>query len=393
MITSFINPGLIDLRCIQVMGVSVKENDNPIGYFGTGLKYAIAVLLREKHSITIWRGKDRYSFEARSEQIREKKFDLIYMTGPDGVAVQLGITTDLGKNWKLWHALRELESNCRDEGGRSTSDTGPGPVEFNTLIEISGKPFWLEYQKLHEIFLATSPIHLSTIFNVHSQGGEDLFYKGVRVGKMPKRSIFTYDFKSGLDLTEDRTVTDTYNLRYEVMNHALSCDDKSFIESLILAPKETWEHSFNWGDAWKEPSKTFLKAVEKHKLHCNKAAVRVWQEKTNQDIFEDFVPDEFESNMVAIAVEFCEKIGFPVSKFPIRYCVDLGEDVLARAQNGTILLSKRALAEGMKKLASTLIEEYVHLEHNFKDRSTQLQTYLFDKVVEMGERHVLKRPL
>ena len=42
----FQNKGLIDVHAISIMGVSVKE-DNSIGFFGTGLKYAIAVLLRE----------------------------------------------------------------------------------------------------------------------------------------------------------------------------------------------------------------------------------------------------------------------------------------------------------------------------------------------------------
>ena len=42
----FENPGEIDIRSISTFGVSVKEGDNPIGFFGTGLKYAIVVLLR-----------------------------------------------------------------------------------------------------------------------------------------------------------------------------------------------------------------------------------------------------------------------------------------------------------------------------------------------------------
>ena len=55
----FENKGLIDVHAISIMGVSVKE-EGSIGYFGTGLKYAIATLLREGQKITIWRGKEPF---------------------------------------------------------------------------------------------------------------------------------------------------------------------------------------------------------------------------------------------------------------------------------------------------------------------------------------------
>lgn len=49
----FENPGEIDPRMISTFGVNVKENDSAIGFFGTGLKYAIAILLRNHHRISI----------------------------------------------------------------------------------------------------------------------------------------------------------------------------------------------------------------------------------------------------------------------------------------------------------------------------------------------------
>src|SRR4030066_94299 len=43
---SFQNPGLIPLECITTFGLSAKDTANPIGQFGTGLKYAISIILR-----------------------------------------------------------------------------------------------------------------------------------------------------------------------------------------------------------------------------------------------------------------------------------------------------------------------------------------------------------
>ena len=42
----FTNQGEIDIRAVTTFGVSVKNDNSAIGMFGTGLKYAIAIILR-----------------------------------------------------------------------------------------------------------------------------------------------------------------------------------------------------------------------------------------------------------------------------------------------------------------------------------------------------------
>lgn len=54
----FRNKGIIDPRSITTFGVSSKDSESAIGYFGTGLKYAIAILLREGCKIDIYTGGD-----------------------------------------------------------------------------------------------------------------------------------------------------------------------------------------------------------------------------------------------------------------------------------------------------------------------------------------------
>ncbi len=114
---TFSNPGKIDIRLITTLGVNVKESDNPIGYFGTGLKYAIAVLLREKQKVEIWSGTERIAFEIRPDTVRGKSFGFIWLGTARSPWQCLGFTTELGKNWTLENAYRELYSNCMDEGG------------------------------------------------------------------------------------------------------------------------------------------------------------------------------------------------------------------------------------------------------------------------------------
>jgi len=56
MTIAFQNDGELDLRLMATFGCSVKETNNPIGFFGTGLKYALAVLLRTGHKVTVHLG-------------------------------------------------------------------------------------------------------------------------------------------------------------------------------------------------------------------------------------------------------------------------------------------------------------------------------------------------
>lgn len=66
----FSNPGHIELDTIRTMGVSVKEGENPIGYFGTGLKYAIATLLRTDHIISLRANGETIQFRTKPKETR-----------------------------------------------------------------------------------------------------------------------------------------------------------------------------------------------------------------------------------------------------------------------------------------------------------------------------------
>lgn len=135
----FRNRGLIDTRAITTFGISAKDpsNANPIGYFGTDLKYAIAVLLRRQIPITIMSGLEVLRFEVRSDVVRSKPFEMVCMNGNP-----IGFTTDLGKNWELWQAFRELYSNCIDEFGKTEAEGYfPEPLHGVTQIVVESDMF------------------------------------------------------------------------------------------------------------------------------------------------------------------------------------------------------------------------------------------------------------
>jgi len=197
----FENNGEIDERAITTMAVSSKDNDNAIGYFGTGLKYAISVILRNSGSITILKGTKELKFSAAEETIRNDKFNIVKMN-----RTRLGFTTDLGKNWEVWQAFRELYCNTMDEFGTCYSNvTKPKAEEGKTKIFVKLPAFSTCFRNKSEIILETKPIFENDMGEIHPGESKYLYYKNIRVAELQKSTAYTYNLKRTISLTEDRT--------------------------------------------------------------------------------------------------------------------------------------------------------------------------------------------
>jgi len=59
---------------------------------------------------------------------------------------------------------------------------------------------------------------------------------------------------------------------------------------------------------------------------------------------------------------------------------------MADRLKNTIYFSERVLHQGVKQIAATYIEEYIHLAQGYNDCTYEMQTYLFDLIVSMGEK-------
>jgi len=179
----FENAGEIDSLMITTFGVNVKESDDAIGFFGTGLKYSIAILARLGIPIQIHSGETVHTFSKKQVTLRGKDFEFVAM---DGVA--LGFTTEVGKKWELWMAYRELFCNTKDEGGRVyESDEIPEPEAGITRVIVSGADF-MSVRNQHSIyFLNSSPFIVSGDMEVHRGTCCHVFYKGVAVGPVSEK--------------------------------------------------------------------------------------------------------------------------------------------------------------------------------------------------------------
>ena len=197
----FSNPGLIDLDAAFTIGVNVKEGTNPIGHFGTGFNFAVATLLRGGAHITILRGDERIEVKATPKVIRGRDFSMV--TANDR---ELWFTTALGKGWEPWMAFRELACNAMDEGGSYYSVmAAPEPQADTTIITVSGGGIEDAYNDRQGVLVEGPPIYADERIEVRPGASPFIYYRGVRVGSLPKPMTHRYNLLGQIDLTEDRT--------------------------------------------------------------------------------------------------------------------------------------------------------------------------------------------
>lgn len=258
----FQNKSALPLECISTFGVSAKDTDSPIGYFGTGLKYAIAVLLREGCTINIFIDGTEYNFRTELQPVRNKEFGFIYMND-----VALPFTVELGKNWQLWQAYRELYSNCMDEGGNvDYYDTAwNNETTEGTFIDVTGLDEI--HQASNRFILRSEPKHRLDDLEIHESVDPGVFYKGIRVLDLPTK--YTYNILSGLSLTEDRTVSQ-YSAESIITTTISDSEDLAILMDILSITDEKYhEAKFNWNQ-YHTPSDAFMKlaATLKGKSHA-----------------------------------------------------------------------------------------------------------------------------
>jgi len=372
------------------MGVNAKESDTAIGFFGTGMKYAIATVLRYGGKITLYRGLQKYEFTSRIEKIRGKSFGLIHMNDQP-----MAITTDLGKNWQMWMAMRELYSNMLDEGGKAYSSQVL-PKENTTTIHVEGKAFFDEFLTREKIFLhERQPLVESEYFKVYEGESTHAYYRGIRVNKLNRPSVFTYSMITSTELSEDRIIANSYLFDHELVHFLVTeCKDKELLYKVIGCATDTkYEYHIDFALGY-SPSELFLDVVETlPKARVNRTAWRLWLlSKRGRDVpeYEETKLDPMDEQRLTKAKALLRATLCFDDSFVIRVAVDLGNnsqgEILGRAEKNQIWLSRRVFEQGTKQVASTLYEEWVHLKFGHPDRSYRMQSFLFDQIMTLAER-------
>jgi hypothetical protein len=278
---SFDTPSLIPIEAFTTFGMSAKpKTDSPIGYFGTGLKYAIAVLTRHNIPVSVFIGEEEHIFYTKETNFRGQSFLKVRMKKRfDPLQrwryLELPYTTELGKNWELWQAYRELEANTRDEGGHTslTEDVPQekwpqhfGATKNWTSIVVWGKAFADVHRASDKIFHPQAFRKADCHIQIIDEESSHLYYRGLRVYDLPKsqKSHLTYNIICPTDLTEDRTIKYIYYVRGNIADSLVRQTDPYIIKRVIEALRDpnSFESTLDWEHVITEPSKEFAQELQ-----------------------------------------------------------------------------------------------------------------------------------
>lgn len=392
---TFQNDGLIDLRAVKTFGVNSKENKNPIGYFGTGLKYAIAVALRNDCTVEMWIGNEYFTFFVVPTEIRVDKFNIIVLQRHDPTLAggvyneELAFTTELGRNWEPWQAMREFWCNAIDEDG----DMYAGklrPEHDATTFVVSGKAIVDAYYERENVMLRGEPKWQFSGIDIHYKRSRHMYFRGVRVGDLAKSAMLTYNVTGhGMELTEDRTLKYPHMVGYYVKEAIGNCDSEELLREIIEAPKESWEGTLDFSDT--EPGPLLMRMLEDtdfRSVRNNSLLVMYRKAKGFSIKPADIKLDDNEEKQLKKAIAFCEAIGYEVTNYPIHITDDLEDHILGRAYDGAIFINRRTFMRGTKLVAGTILEEYIHLQYRLSDESRGFQDFLIDSLVTLGEKYL-----
>ena len=283
----FDNDGLIPLEAFSTFGMSAKPGStNPLGKFGSGLKYGVAIVLRLGGEFTLWRGRTQYVFYTKIEEFRGKEFAKVRMKKRTGFTApwryeSLPFTTELGKHWRPWMAVRELEANMRDEGGCSLHVEGAGEDSValtlspnRTIICVRCKEMEEAFKNIDDIFLPPKELVFENDeVKIYEGESNYIFYRGMRVTDLRKPSLYTYEMKH-VQLTEDRTSQWAFLDNSRIKNALLTCPDQSVIEKIVKQSGHHHEESFDWDEKKQKVSSAWHGALSRGGLSPRFATMR-----------------------------------------------------------------------------------------------------------------------
>lgn len=270
-----VTPTPISLLDMTSMGDSSKRgNDKTLGQFDSGLKYAIALLLRNDVGLEVSvKGEPRFhenweepsiethtfsTYTEISSTGKEKElikidtvigyrggdpmnqFDMREPSLPDTYETKTGFAKALGYNWELWMALRELISNMYDENGYYTEnyfdleDLGDGTLMTLTFDETN--PFFEVWQNRHLYINEAEPLFdigngVQVLDN--PEGYLRIYKQNILVYEdREKRSVYAYNISFGA-IDERRILSNLYSIEGEIVNAIMYTQNREFLKTII----------------------------------------------------------------------------------------------------------------------------------------------------------------
>lgn len=410
----------MDFRALTLIGASSKRNENKIGRFGSGNKYALAYFLKNNLNPVIYSGEELIDVKVSKTTFRDQEFDVITINGQE-----TSLTTDMGPDWECWEAMREIYSNALDEGDASiTINNEPIFEKGYTCYSIKFVNEVIDFYKyMHNYFVKDDNVLFANEEGRILSKQLDkpiVFRKGIRCFQYQYEGIFNYDF-TYLNINEQREATYSWQIVEQIWKLISSCTDKDiiykFIETISNDPTANLlELNLDFTAIVLEPSKEF-----KEVLASREIVLPMFQSLMEDEAKESFwfIPDKIFNLLSQYNIKTSNKVkktatntaftvidGTDDEKKHLKnvlntlstYGINIPYPIhLARFNEGSvygmadlsenmIYLNPDKFIDGETETMNTLLEEYVHLKHHTPDGSRNMQRVLINEWLNTAKK-------
>lgn len=415
------NNGLIEPEALHLVGASTKINDSSkIGQFGSGNKYAMAYLLRNNYDLKVFSGEKEIKITTEDVSFRDNTYQVVFIDGE-----KTSITTQMGKDWEFWQALREIYCNAIDEGNSSLDFVQTiEPKEGETHFYIDTKKDVVEFVTKFDNYFAENKEVLfecdkgRILKKGDAETKANIYRKAIRCYDSTQDSLFDYDFNE-IAIDENRIVKYSWNVQEKMWDLLYRCTDKEvilqvlhncantdFIESYISDFSSI--NSSNISQEFKECLKEIrlcpksygglLKPDEAHNHVIVPTQVfesvrgyigdenvgKAFRVGRDGAIWRPIERTELHDATLEKAMDFFKEVEFDE---PLDYDIVVGmfdnKDVLGFADTteNKIVLSDICMERGVNEVVNTIIEEFIHLKYQVGDETRGFQTSIIAEFI------------
>lgn len=435
------NDGEIETNSFELIGASTKRNEaGKIGFFGSGLKYSIAYMMRNSIDFRVFSGDQELKFTTIPEQLKDQSFDRICINDKP-----TSYTVTMGPTWKEdWFVLREIYCNALDEGTcqlvKNTDMVSHSTGKTRIYVELTDNlkvviQNWDRYFSDERTPLfETAPVYTSNFGNedglgnhrtqpvkVYSKSNGVVYRRGINVSEKDKL-VFDYELQY-ININEDRTAKSTQFLDYMLVDMMGQMVNEDWVKAVLRTgneDKKSMEYnSMQWNNPESKLSDKWVGFSLEHLLVVKEISGRYAEEinKTKKEVF--LVPAHFARHLkkslpeVSILgmgkvvgedyfseVETVPKMEYLLKEvltslkqmgyeiyypiFPVEF---ENENQLGAAdvKEKKIYISRRAFDMGRREIAMTLMEENEHIYSQKGDETRAFQTHIFSQWLKTME--------